>query len=252
VHVPAASSLADEARRIVIAGERVGVTLRVLGGAAVEILAKGGLSVLGRAPVRDIDLAGLSDDRPRFYALFADLGYERDEAMDIATEGRRFAFASVARKIEVDVFVDRLEMAHVVDWRERLHVTSPTLSPADVLLAKLQIHDLDRKDAADVIALLLTLPLDEQPGSISPNRLTAVLADDWGFWFSARATLSQVTSALENAGLAEAQRAHVRTQLQTLNQLLDSAPKTGRWRRRALIGTRKRWYDDVSDDVAVY
>ena len=50
-------------------------------------------------------------------------------------------------------------MCHRLDLRSRLHIAGPALNPADLLLTKLQIVELNRKDAIDMIALLLAHPL---------------------------------------------------------------------------------------------
>src|SRR5665213_2887177 len=104
-----AGDLVCEARRIISTGDGMGITVRSIGGVAVRLLTGGSwLATLDRAPGRDIDLAGLAQDRSRYLDAFSTMGYQTDETIHVATEGRRFAFVSRASGIEIDLFVDRL------------------------------------------------------------------------------------------------------------------------------------------------
>ncbi len=40
--------------------------------------------------------------------------------------------------------------------------------------------------------------------------------------------------------------------LQGLLQRIEDAPKSKRWKRRAKVGTRKRWYQEVSEKGDVF
>jgi hypothetical protein len=89
-----ASMLAEEGRRIADEGGRRGLTLKLSGGVAFYLMASDPalLDRLGRDPIRDLDFIGRSDERTEYKQLFGDLGYEIDEDMLLAGEGRRFLF----------------------------------------------------------------------------------------------------------------------------------------------------------------
>src|SRR5205809_1021951 len=77
----------------------------------------------------------------------------------------------------VDVLVDKLEMCHRFDFADRLAVCIPTLPPAELLLSKLQVVKINRKDILDALALLSEVPLarDDQAGAaISLSRITSL------------------------------------------------------------------------------
>ena len=82
--------------------------------------------------------------------------------------------------------VDRLVMCHTLDFRPSLGNSSLTLDPADLLLSKLQIVELNAKDARDITHLLSGVPVgDKSPGAARSSRLSRfgeVLAADWGWW----------------------------------------------------------------------
>lgn len=73
-------------------------------------------------------------------------------------------------------------MCHRIDLRGRLELQPFTLSLADLVLQKLQIVDLNRKDNVDVIALLAEHELNgEGPETVDTSYVSALLAGDWGF-----------------------------------------------------------------------
>ena len=61
----------------------------------------------------------------------------------------------------IDVMVDRLVMCHTLDFRSSLGNSSLTLDPADLLLSKLQIFELNAKDVHDITHLLAGLPVGD-------------------------------------------------------------------------------------------
>jgi len=241
--------LVREARRLIDDGRARGLRLRALGGTGV-VMTIGDDSLLerlGRGPLKDVDLAGVSEDRRGYRRLFDDLGYDVDRALLVAAEGRRFAFQSRSRpSVHVDLFIDRFRMCHELDLRSRLELGTYALPAADLLLQKLQVVALTRKDLADAVALLLAGPALDLP------YLAATLADDWGLHHTALTTLGRVVEALPELGLSEAERAAVAGAADRLRATVEREPKTRRWRLRAAIGTRRRWYQEVSEDTETF
>jgi hypothetical protein len=52
---------------------------------------------------------------------------------------------------------------------------------------------------------------------------------------------------VQRPGLDPELTARVRTQIETLRAHLAEAPKSRRWKMRAKVGTRKRWYQQVEE-----
>ena len=48
------------------------------------------------------------------------------------------------------MFLDALRMSHTIEFKARLDCTPPTAQTADLLLAKLQIHEITEKDVKDM------------------------------------------------------------------------------------------------------
>ena len=250
-NVPA---LRDEALRLCARASERNMTLRVTGSLAILLIcsAQAGLmQTLGRQPPRDIDLMGYSREQREIEALFTDEGWQLDPTIRWSREWgiKRLIYLSADARFKVDVFLDQLVMSHTVDLRNRLQLGSPTITPVDLLLSKLQIHDVTHNDLLDLIVLLAEHDLgDGQAGTIDRGHLLAVLSGDWGFWYSARTNLDRAESALGSAsGVPPATASAVNARIHAIRTALDDGPKSRRWRLRAAVGTRLAWYQDVDE-----
>jgi len=93
----------------------------------------------------------------------------------------------------MDILIDELAMSHRLDLRGRLDGPQPTISLADLVLTKLQIWEINRKDVGDVLCLLADHPLGKDGvGAIGLDRIGAVLGSDWGFCHTAERNLGKV------------------------------------------------------------
>jgi hypothetical protein len=223
---------------------------RVLGEVARREIAAGavgGLAVYLRCPsarrpplaraYKDLDLAAAT---PAAAAALADclaaLGYEPDEEFNALHGHRRLFFWDAANDRQLDVFVGRMELCHTLDIRDRVVPGEPTLPLADLLLAKLQVVEVNEKDLQDAAAVLA----DHEPdGELELERMTAVLAGDWGWWRTATETLAKVAEYADSLDGLD----RVRERSADIRARVDAVPKSRRWRLRAKVGERKRWYE---------
>jgi uncharacterized protein YciU (UPF0263 family) len=240
--------LGGHARRIVDAAAAAGILLRLAGGLGVLARARdlGGLDLAGR-PFHDIDLVGRLRDVRRHDGLFTSLGYEPDRVVNAQ-------FGTVRRVyhhpdgFHVDVFVDRLEFCHRIDLDGRLELHPTTLAPVDLLLAKLQIVERNRKDLVDAALLLLNFDLvPDDPSAIELDRILAITADDWGFYTTARDFLDVLQASLPGLGFEPPAQARIGDRVHQLSAAIDAAPKSFRWRARERVGRRVRWYRVVEE-----
>jgi hypothetical protein len=80
---------------------------------------------------------------------------------------------------------------------------------------------------------------------IDARVLREILGDDWGWWRTVTINLSRIETLIES----DAERFVPATaqfdpieQLRILQQAASEAPKSFRWRMRARVGERVRWY----------
>ncbi|MBV9820474.1 MAG: nucleotidyltransferase family protein [Solirubrobacterales bacterium] len=234
------ADLRQEAPRVLDELERRGVTARAVGGLAVHLRCpSANQPPLARA-YKDLDLAiRRSAGRPLGDAL-EDLGYEPDKEFNALHGRERMMFWDVENERQLDVFVDRMVLCHTLEFADRLTLEPRTLPLADLLLAKLQVVELNERDLKDAAALLADHELG--PDGIAEGRVVELLANDWGWWRTTTATLERLADYATRLD-AFAGAAAVVQRATALRERIDAAPKSRRWRMRAKIGERKRWYE---------
>mgnify|MGYP001236564451 CR=1 FL=1 len=222
--------------RVSDAADQAGVALRLVGGIAVNLRCSSIRSVSPPRTYRDIDFCGRSAESKRIEALFENLGYAGNKRFNRLNGGERLIFEDPLRGRHVDVFIDVLRMCHDLDFRRRLTLIPRTLPVADLLLSKLQIVEMTERDILDTLAILGDQPLvNDNESGINLRRLAEVCGADWGWWRTITMNLERVSTV---DGGPPGHDAAAR-----LRKLLDGVPKSPRWRARAVIGDRRRWYE---------
>jgi len=249
----------EEARRIVHEGEKQGLILRVMGGVGIRLHTMemadlgqrlGRLGTAGGQEFTDLDFMSYRKHRDRIKALFVEtLGYGwRRPTLSSAASQRRIYFHPKGWFF-VDVFWDQLKVAnHPLDFRGRLELDSPTLTPTDFLLEKLQIVNFGGKDLKDALVLLLAHEVGETdaPETINGCYIARLLARDWGFWYTVTTNLDGLRGIVPTMEeLTAAEKATTLSRIEALREPIDDAPKSLGWKTRAVIGPRKRWYEPV-------
>jgi hypothetical protein len=222
-----------------------GIVLRLLGGLAIRFLCPD-LPPRTRAG-QDLDFGSLSSTRRELTAMLVEQGFEPDKTFNALYGNKQLYFAHPGTGLAVDVLIDKLHMCHTLDFADRLARLPYTLDPMDLLLSKLQIVELNEKDVDDCLRLLVTFPLadSDDPASMDARVFGAVLGDDWGWWRTVTGNLKRIGAVLADGDrpAIAGGRLDPRAQLETLERIAEETPKSGRWKRRARIGERKRWYE---------
>src|SRR2546428_4731026 len=87
-------------------------------------------------------------------------------------------------------------MCHAIDLRDRLHEPEGVLTPADLLLTKMQIVKLNAKDLTDIVALLLDHPVGAGDGEvINAPYVARLLGRDWGFYRNLQLNMDRIRTA---------------------------------------------------------
>lgn len=243
----------EAARLLDIAAER-SLTLRLTGSLAVRLRCPEHgalLSALGRRPYRDIDFFGYTREQRHLEQLFVSEGYEADPTIRQSQEWgiKRLIYTHPDTHIKIDVFMDELVMAHTVKLVGRLELDEPTVTLTDLLLSKLQIHEITENDLIDLTVLLAEhgFGLDANQG-IDLDYIAGIMARDWGFCYETFQNIDKHHTALTRyATLPDHVAEVVRERLDTLRQRIDEEPKSTRWKLRARLGTRAPWYEEVDE-----
>jgi hypothetical protein len=256
--------LEDALTLVRLAAER-GLFLRLLGAVGIRVNASRHEDLFNKLnrlnserKFTDIDLAAYSCQRNEVRKLLEEVGYQVDRYALLLHGSSRMMFQHPEKKYCVDVFFDKLEFSHDV-WfgsnpkEGRLNLNPLTLSPTDLLLEKLQIHEINEKDIKDIILLLAANTIGEEEGEniINGKYIATLLADDWGFWYDATLNLQKTLKFLEKYVqenmVDEKVQNIVSERISELQKLIERQPKTKNWEKRSKQGSKKKWWRDVEE-----
>jgi hypothetical protein len=255
-HPPAAEPVDDplpEALSLARGAAEAGLGVKLLGGLAVRVICPDFPPRLRAG--QDMDFACMGRSRKDVAAHLERSGCQPDKRFNNLNGDRQMYFNAPSGR-PIDVMVDKLVMCHTLDFRPSFGQLPFTVDAIDVLLSKLQIVELNEKDAWDIFQLLSGVPV-AAPGSVAApgagsaaafldtDRFAKVLAADWGWWRTVTGSLAQLPALA-------AEKPHLRpmgapfdplAQARELAELAESTPKGGKWKLRAKVGDRVRWYE---------
>ncbi len=245
--VGAADDPLPEAMTLVRSASEAGYQLKILGGLGVRVLCPD-FPPRMRAG-QDMDLACLGKARRKVADHLEQAGCIPDKRFNNLNGDRQMYFNAPSGR-PIDVMVDRLSMCHTLEFRSSFASASATLDPADLLLSKLQIVEINAKDAHDIFHLLsgVRVGSDGNPLArpfIDPDRFGSVLAGDWGWWRTVTGSLNKLPDLLSSQpSLAPPYPKYdALTQAKQLLEIADTVPKGLKWKARARVGDRVRWYE---------
>lgn len=257
----------DDAISIVKRAQEAGLTVRLLGATAVRVQGVAHKELFYRLDrlgssgqvFTDIDLAAYSKQRSNLRKFLENTLRYRLDQYAVLMHGRdRMIFRHPEGRYQIDVFYDKLHYSHEIHFGSnpqdgRLSLDPLTISPTDLVLEKIQIHQISEKDIKDLVTLFAACSLSdgEGQGRINCKHIASVLAGDWGFWYDACANLDKVihfAQGYENEGKLDPEL--LQTILERINDLkkaIDETPKSKKWQKRSTEGTSKKWWNDVEE-----
>jgi hypothetical protein len=246
----------DRALALVEKARAHGIEFRILGSLAYRLHCPASTALFDEMErdLTDVDLAASGRQRKDARAFLESEGYVVDRDLLVATEGSRYSFTDPGSGMVVDIFFDELYFCHPIPLRDRLHLDYPTITPTDLLLEKMQIVEINPKDIKDSLVLLLEHPIDSSNAdAIDASYVAKLLAADWGFYYTVTRNLEKLLHHVADYGaLGERGWAVITGRVNELQQAIEEEPKTSRWKMRARIGPRKRWYQEVAEKSETY
>lgn len=261
-----------ESERIVDEAKKQGVPLRILGGLSIMMhcqnqvdfakkLNRTGTGVVAGQEYSDIDFIAYRKNRDKVKEFFNKIGYVKRRATLSSAASERQIYYHPKGWFYVDVFFDQLLVAnHPIDFRGRLELDYPTITATDMLLEKVQMWEaFGVKDLKDCLLLLVAHEVKEDTDKEAINAcyMAKLLAEDWGFWYTALTNLQNIkrfVSELDKLGpeakiapqaIPEKERNDINLKIGTLVNKIEAEPKSFGWKMRAKVGTKKQWYCHV-------
>jgi hypothetical protein len=234
------AEITEEAVRVLHAANAENIPLRLLGGLAIYLQAPSATTheQLKRS-YKDLDFVTLSRHTGKVKALFANLGYVGNKNFNALHGHQRLLFWDEEHGRQVDIFVDRMQMSHTLDFRSRLHIDDRTLSVADLMLTKLQIVEVNEKDILDVMALFIDFDVEDTDKGINSPYISGLIANDWGLHKTLDINLKKMKAFAEERNFPP----YVAERIEKLLSDMEKHPKSFGWRTRAMVGERVRWYE---------
>src|SRR6266550_2238987 len=131
------TEITEEAVRILEAAQAENIFLRLVGGLAIYLQSPSAKTheQLKRS-YKDLDFVTLSKHNAKTKALFTKLGYAGNKNFNALHGHQRLLFWDEQHERQIDIFIDRMQMCHTFDFRNRLNIDPRTLSISDLLLTK--------------------------------------------------------------------------------------------------------------------
>jgi hypothetical protein len=243
------ADIVDEMNRLMDAAQQQKVHLRLIGGLAIKVHSPSASHRALQRSYPDIDLVVPKRDKRKLDTFFGGMGYAPEKTFNLLNGDRRQIFYDIETGRRIDVFVGDFEMCHKLPMRDRLDAHPVTVPLAELFLSKTQIVELNRKDALDIISLLLDNEVGYTDDGINIDRIARLCIKDWGLYKTLTITLSKVEAVLvnDNPGLDADQQQCVLARIDTIRRVLDRARKPILWKMRDKVGTRLRWYTEVEE-----
>jgi len=253
----------DEGQRLVEEATKRGVPIRLLGGVAIRAHCAEVLDFAkklqrlgeGQQEYTDLDFMSYAKYRNKMKEFFNEMGYDkRPTTMSSAATQRQIYFHPKGW-FTVDVFFDKLLAAnHPLDFKNRLELDTPTVTPTDLLLEKLQIVFPSEKDVKDSMLILRAheISQSEENNRINAKSVSNLLASDWGFWYTVTTNLNGLKAYVAEFELIdESEKRDVTTKIDALISAIENTPKSSGWKMRSMMGTKKKWYNPVETTQTV-
>ena len=254
-----------EALNIVSKAKEKNIVLRIVGSLAIRLYAEN--NEIAKAIYKkrfekpeqtfaDLDLIGYRKQRGDIEKFFTGLQYQPDRMINRLFGDRRLIFYHPTGHFSLDIFFNKLEFSHNVMLGEklgegRLDLCFPSITPADTVLGKLQINQINKKDIIDLMTIFFLKEIGSDEYSINGPHVARTLSKDWGFWYDATNNLDKLRhiagDMLRNNDISESTYSTILERVDKLLQIIEKEPKTDGWIKRSHTGTKKPWYTEVSD-----
>jgi hypothetical protein len=239
-NVPAADVIA-EAERISTAARASKIPVKLVGGAAVNLHSASARQAPLKRKYGDLDFVAPSKQRAAVQKFFESLGYQGDLRFNTLNGHQRLLYLDETNGRQIDIFIDRMRMCHVIELAGRLGGDDPCLTPADLLLSKLQVFEVNMKDLIDTTALLIDHPVaDHDDDAINATYLARLLSQDWGLYRTIQINMEKVRETAKELAVPSDT---INQRLDELRDRIEAQPKSLKWRLRAKVGDRVSWYE---------
>lgn len=235
----------SEGFRIVDLARESGLNTKLIGGLGIAAHDHRSLPTVLEREFGDIDLVIGRKNGRQLSDFLTEMGYEANKRFNALHGAKRLLFYDVEKQRQVDVFVGEFQMCHSINLENYLEIHPRSLTPEYLLLTKLQIFEINHKDLLDVLRILYMHSIESEnpdcPG-ISLERMNQILSSDWGWYTTVIDNLEKV-QVVSGKTLNKIESDEVISIISKMIEIIETAPKSTKWKARALVGRKKIWYE---------
>ena len=239
----------SEMNRLITAANAKSRLMRVLGGLAIKVHRTSEHPAFERE-YGDLDFVIAGKQRREFEAFMPQVGYSPHKQFNVLNGSERQIYYHNETEMKIDIFVDTFSMCHKIPLEGRLHLHPITIPLAELFLTKVQIAELNRKDALDIASLLLYAETgSDDENKINLKRIAQLCGADWGLYKTTSINLKHVEEIVseEKVNLTESERGLILKRASEIYRTFETMPKSLAWQMRDKVGTRVRWYEEVEE-----
>ncbi|MEM3262082.1 MAG: hypothetical protein QXW72_06875 [Conexivisphaerales archaeon] len=235
-----------ESEKVISESEARGLTLRLIGGIGIWHTCYSARIPPFKRDYNDIDVIGRKSESKAISEFFTDLGYRANQRFNALYGDRRLIFTNSGKT--VDLFFDDFVMSHKFNFSARLSLCKPALSISDLLITKLQIVNINEKDIIDLFAIFLDHEFGNEPCiNIQVKYINRYTSSEWGIYRTFEDNLTKALNFLPKLSIKENLNDILKEKILAFMGDIEKSPKTAKWKIRNMIGTRKKWYYEVSE-----
>ena len=231
-----------EAQLIARAVGYKGIPVRVLGSAAVALHCTTGQQWILPPSRNVLELGSRANTASILAEVLQSVGFLPLTKFNGSTGGKRMFFRQAESDLWADIHCGAYEMYHRVEFDDVLTNEEFVLPATQTFLVRLQTVEASDADLRDLIAMLCDheVSVGPSPDAIDATQITALCADDWGWYHTAIRNLDRLAFLGTSARLPA--HPHLRERIDGLRESIEHAPKSVRWQMRARVGDSVRWY----------
>lgn len=236
-----------EMYRLVEAAEKKKIQIRAIGGLAVNVHNRLNHLLFIRE-YGDLDFVVAKKQRKEFENFMPTVGYSPHKQFNVLNGDTRQIYYHDQNEMKIDIFVGDFEMCHKIPLENRLTAQAVTIPLAELFLSKIQIFDLNEKDAIDIASLLLNNETgNSDKETINLKILENLCSQDWGLYKTTSINLEKVKEAVGKINLNDEEKDLISKRIQSILKTFEDMPKPLAWTLRDRVGTRVKWYIEVEE-----
>jgi hypothetical protein len=235
----------ERSMRILRRARERGTVLRLIGGLAVAQHCDD--HSFCEREHEDIDFVGFLHQSPIIIETIEEFGYHETNLYTMVSGGNHLLFEKPDSEDHIDVFLDKLQMEHDIDLRDRLDIEENTISVSDLLISKLIIKNLNEKDYRDVITLVKDLPLGHKdtPKTINIDYIAELCSQNWGLSQDILTAIDACMGFLKTYSFDEPTLQELQKKFVEIRETIGNHPKSIKWVIRSHFGKRFAWRNEV-------